>query len=68
MFMKILFNYQGECVIRANGPDTIRSHKPKQGQHNDQKKKDKNNLQNTHRKLDIEQHEPYKNPERVFLW
>ena len=22
MFIKILFNYQGECVIRANKPDT----------------------------------------------
>ena len=28
MFIKILFNYrgeqtQGECVVRANGPDTV---------------------------------------------
>jgi hypothetical protein len=22
VFIKILFNHQGECVIRANGPDT----------------------------------------------
>jgi len=29
MFIKILFNYrgertQGECVVRANGPDTLK--------------------------------------------
>lgn len=65
MFMKILFNYQGKCIIRANGPDTIRS---KDNTMTKKRKRTKTIIYKTLlSKLDIDQHEPYKNPERVFL-